>query len=86
MKVRAVAACDDGDCAYRIQFLDIAGGLIQEYNPDKETDEVTEHAFGETEELIGVYGVKDKEYEFSSFGFILKRKTHIWFKIQSTLN
>ena len=31
-----------------------------------------EHQLGDNEELIGVYGIKDKSEYFSAFGFIVK--------------
>ena len=45
---------------WRIQFMDKARNILYEYNPDRHRHEVTVHELASNEELIGVYGVKDK--------------------------
>ena len=50
--------------------MDKARNMLFEYNPDKHQHGVTVHELAENEELIGVYGVKDKQGWFTSFGFL----------------
>ena len=65
------------DYIFRITFLDKDGEAIGSYNPgghSKKCEEI--HAIGDKEELIkeeliGVYGVRNKNPSyFTSFGFI----------------
>ena len=55
-------------------FLDSAGNEIDFYNPGNWQINGAIHEIGENEELIGVYGAKDSNSCFSSFGFIFKVK------------
>ena len=57
-------------------FLDTTGGEIDCYNPYNDHRDGPVHEIADKEELIGVYGVRDKKGKkcFSSFGFIVKVK------------
>ena len=74
-KVAKVQAYDGNESAYTLSlgFTDKYGVLIDSFmpNPDYPPNQVA-HFIAENEELIGVYGVKDKIVYFSSFGFIVK--------------
>ena len=45
---------------------------ICSYNPHERNDPVIEQVLREDEELIGVYGVKDKSNYLTTFGYIVK--------------
>ena len=75
--IREVAAHDGKYWAGNIHFRDSEGKDISVYNPSNDTHQTTEYRFGDNEELIGVYGIKDKRSYFSSFGFIVKVKSNI---------
>ena len=49
-----------------------AGNEVYAFNPTDDTPKTTAYRLRDNEELIGVYGVKDKRSYFSSFGFIVK--------------
>ena len=55
-----------------MQFYDDDGKLLSEYNPYGRDEQCTYHEVGVNEELVGVYGVKDKQSYFYSFGFIVR--------------
>ena len=55
-------------------FLDKNGDEIGCYNPEKNIKNGPVHEIADDEELIGVYGVRNKQKCFSSFGFIVKVK------------
>ena len=60
---------------YAVKFMDKQGSQVSIYDPIQTIrNRDKEHQLGEAEELIGVYGVKGREYWFTSFGFILKVK------------
>ena len=70
-----MAASDDGDdCIYSLSFMDGAGTRVYDYNAGMSFDKSTQHALKANEQLIGVYGVKDKFDTISSFGFLVKVK------------
>jgi len=74
-KVRAVQARDeDGGYTYvrRVTFLDSEGIEIDSYNPENKERLGVMHEIEANEELIGVYGIKDKRWCFTGFGFIVK--------------
>ena len=77
--IRTVSAADEQDHDFedgnmhRIKFLDGVGNQVFIYE-NGYTGQETEHQIRENEELIGVYGVKNKNLFFTSFGFILKVK------------
>ena len=48
------------------------GKEVYFYNPDNHPHAVKERHLAENEELIGFYGVKDKEDYFTTFGFLVK--------------
>ena len=74
-QIRAVAAYDPGyGFIARIRFMDSVGSELFEYNPLNSTTSTTTYQLGENEELIGVYGNKDKGTWFRNFGFIVKVK------------
>ena len=54
--------------------MDEAGNEVSVYNPSNDTHNTTSYRLNYDEELIGVYGVKDKRSYFSGFGFIVKVK------------
>ena len=60
---------------YSIGFLDSAGTRVYDYNPSNSNIPTKKYQLGYNEELIGVYGVKDKKSWFTSFGFIVKVNT-----------
>ena len=73
--VKYIQARDDGNsCIARITFLDKEGVEIDCYNPKLWKKEGEIRIVGEKEELIGVYGVRNKAGNdwFSSFGFIVR--------------
>lgn len=75
--ISAVAALDishDTGSLYRLRFMDSAGNEVYAYNPSNTTVPTTTYQIGKNEELIGIYGVKDKSEWLSSFGFIVKLK------------
>ena len=53
-------------------FLDKNGGEIGFYDPDDHLRDGLIREIGDDEELIGVYGVRNKKHYFTSFGFIVK--------------
>ena len=58
-----------------IFFLDIAGNEVASYDPDVNiSKDGLAFDIAENEEIFGVYGVKDKEDYFTSFGFIVRTK------------
>ena len=57
---------------YRVTFLDGKGKEIEKYHPKWFGQGGIVHELAENEELIGIYGVKDKQDYFTSFGFIVK--------------
>ena len=58
----------------RAVFLDKDDKQINCYNPKAKDFSGTTREIGENEALIGVYGVKDKENFFTSFGYIVLTK------------
>ena len=53
--------------------MDVDGNEIYKFNPLQYTYRVADpYPLAASEELIGVYGVKDTHNWFSSFGFIVK--------------
>lgn len=75
--VRSVQARDNSNSPYThaVTFLDRDGSVIDIYNPNNDAREGVVHAIAEDEELIGVYGVRNKANSyFSNFGFIVKIK------------
>jgi len=68
---------DTGSYTYRIRFIDDAGNEVYAYNPSNTLVQTTSIQLRDNEELIGVYGVKDKWSWFSSFGFIVKVNTYV---------
>ena len=62
------------NCAYGIYFFDKDGQEIDSFNPYNDERLGAIHTIGDNEELIRVYGVRNKpNYKFfTSFGFILK--------------
>ena len=54
--------------------MDSTGNEVYAYNPKNTTVQTATYRLQENEELIGIYGVKDKSQWFSSFGFIVKMK------------
>ena len=70
--IREVAAHDGKYWTAQIIFMENAGKEFYAYNPSNATQKTTAYRLGENEELIGVYGLKDKSSYFSSFGFIVK--------------
>ena len=71
-KVRRVQAGNGSANIRRLTFLDKEGNEIDSYNPNNRDRSGQVHEIGENEELIGVYGVKDLDNWFNSFGFIVK--------------
>ena len=53
-------------------FLSKDGNEIAAYNPRNLERNGPIYDIADNEDLIGVYGVKDKRNFFSSFGFIVK--------------
>ena len=84
--VRKVQATIKDDHIKRIDFLDYDDNELGTYNPRKYKrfvdgnsnafDGIASPTFdlADNEELIGVYGVKEKQFHFTSFGFIVKVK------------
>lgn len=74
--VRSVQARDDNsDFIYRVTFADKDRRDIDCYNPNIwNKDGIKTHAIAENEDLIGVYGVRNKEHWFTSFGFMVRVK------------
>ena len=70
-KIRAIGASQDAKGMWRIQFMDKARNMLYEYNPDRHNHGTTVFEMAANEELIGVYGVKDKQSYFTSFGFLV---------------
>ena len=68
-KVQAIG-CKYG--VFRVTFLDNKSDEIDSYNPRNRAREGTVHEIKDNEELIGVYGVKDKDQYFTKFGFIVR--------------
>ena len=62
------------DCTYGVKFMDKDGNQMSIYDPNNNMNlqPGAVHEIADNEELIGVYGVKDKERWFSAFGFIVK--------------
>ena len=61
------------NCASRVYFLDQDGQEIDCFNPQNIARAGVILAIGDNEELIGVYGVKNKRPDvLTSFGFIVK--------------
>lgn len=62
--IRAVEAFDishhTGSYTYRIRFMDSEGNEVYAYNPRNTTVKTTSYQILENEELIGIYGVKNK--------------------------
>ena len=72
-KVAFVQAHDgDGDTISRIHFMDEQKQELGCYNPYSLTQKGPLLRIQDGEELIGVYGVKDKSNYFTSFGLIVK--------------
>ena len=57
-------------------FLDKNGGVIDHYNPNNRARQGNIHEIAENEELIGVYGVRNKAEWLSTFGFIVKVRNY----------
>jgi len=74
--IKRVEAHEGADWVYRIDFLAADGSIVHSYNHGNSSNKVTAFDIGSNEELIGVYGVKDKSNYFTSFGFIVKVKTY----------
>ena len=55
-----------------LKFWDAKGDKICEYNPSDSKLGQSKHRVEENEELIGVYGVKGMDNEFTCFGFLVK--------------
>ena len=55
-----------------LKFLDMYDEEICSYNPHERDDPVIEQVLREDEEIIGVYGVKDKSNYLTTFGYIVK--------------
>ena len=55
-----------------LKFLDKYDEQICSYNPNERNDPVIEQDLREDEEIIGVYGVKDKSNYLTTFGYIVK--------------
>ena len=81
--IREVGACT-GPSSISIQllrFYDSTGNKVYEYNPynsecgERRVPEEIRHEIADNEELIGVYGVKEKKNWLSNFGFIVKTKS-----------
>ena len=53
-------------------FLDRHGGEIDFYDTDNHSRDGPIYEIADNEELIGVYGVRNKQDRFTSFGFIVK--------------
>ena len=49
--------------------------MLYEYNPDNHNHGTTVYEMAQNEELIGVYGVKDKQAYYTSFGFLVLQTT-----------
>ena len=71
-----MAAYDTGSWTGNFRFMDSAGKVVYEYDPENKYEDSTSYKLSENEELIGVYGVKDKRRHFASFGFIVKVKAN----------
>ena len=74
-KVRRVQAVGHSlSYIFCLTFLDKEGNEIDSFNPMAQDSYKNGqiHEIGESEDLIGVYGQKDKDNKFSSFGFIVK--------------
>ena len=56
-----------------VWFKDTSGLIVGDYNPNMWPLEGPEHTIGPSEELIGVYGVRNIKKYFSSLGFIVRR-------------
>ena len=69
-------AFDENRYIYRIRFMDSAGREVYVYNPINVSVTTTSYQLGVNEELIGVYGVKNRNSWFTSFGFIVKVKAN----------
>ena len=73
--MRSVQANETGDSIYRVTFLDENEKEIDCYNPFNHAREGPVHKLAANEQLIGVYGVRNKNNPwFSSFGSIVKVK------------
>ena len=55
-----------------MKFLDKNFYEIESYNPVDLQRDGPIHEIADNEELIGVYGVRNKKYYLTSFGFIVK--------------
>ena len=78
IQIKAVEAhgiSDTESYLYQIGFTDSAGNEVESYNPRNTSIPTTKFQLGENEELIGVYGVKNKRSWLTSFGFIVKVTT-----------
>lgn len=72
--IRRVQASDTGvNFIYGVKFLDNQVSIYDPKNGFKNYPGTVSH-LEDNEDLIGVYGVKDKEKWFTAFGFILKVK------------
>ena len=76
MSIREVAAHDGQYWTGKIRFMDSSGKEVYVYNPSNDNHKTTSYMLSDDEELIGVYGVKDRRSYFSSFGFIVKVKAN----------
>ena len=70
----SIAAYDGPSNTGLIRFMDSSENEVYVYDPNNWSRATVEYKIGDNEEIIGVYGVKDKDIYFSSFGFIVKVK------------
>ena len=76
-RIRAVSATRGNDFTTNIAFWDANDNEIARYNPGNDNDKYSEkYELKENQELIGIYGVQDKCYWLTSFGFLIKVRQH----------
>ena len=66
----------EASCVTTVKFLDQDNNTIGAYNPRNYCHEEKQIVLHENEEIIGVYGLKDKKFSFSTFGFMLRVKRY----------
>ena len=73
-QIRCVMAQDNGGSAYVLtaNFSDKDGSMVCSYAPNGHGGEGGMEFIGANEELIGVYGIKDKNDYLDAYGFIVK--------------
>ena len=73
-KVMALNGPPEKPCVFGLNFFDNSGKNIGSFDPGQRVKEKggVSYSLRQTEEIIGVYGVKDRARCLSSFGFIVK--------------